>query len=59
MPATREISVGDTVIVHFDATTTLTGTYSRVSFPEGLLVIIIADEPVIIQNYWYFTKVII
>ena len=57
MPTNREIEVGDDVIVTFDATSTLTGAFSRVSFPEGFLVIIIADEPVIIKDYWHFTKV--
>jgi len=57
MPATREISIGDTVLVTFDATSTLTGVFSRISFPDGLLVVIVADEPVIINNYWHFTKV--
>lgn len=53
---TRDIQPGDSIDVQVSDTLTLTGSYVSIGYPDGMLLIRVADALHVIKNYHYFTK---
>lgn len=53
--STKDVQPSDPIVVHFDGTTTVSGTFTRISPRTNLLVIDVGGVSHQIKDYWYFT----